>query len=98
MAKLTVKTIEAARPKESAYKLTVDTGLYIRVPISGDKRWIVKYVIDGKQREARLPKPYGANGPGLMSLADAVTENQRVQSLARAGVDFQEQDAQAVAQ
>ncbi|MGJ7506845.1 tyrosine-type recombinase/integrase [Variovorax sp. GT1P44] len=93
MAKLTVKAIEAARPKVAPYKLTVDTGLYIRVSTSGEKRWIVKYMIDGKQREARLPKPYGANGPGLMSLADAVTENQRIQSLARAGTDFQEQAA-----
>ncbi|VTU16562.1 Prophage CP4-57 integrase [Variovorax sp. SRS16] len=98
MAKLTVKAIESARPKAAPYKLTVDTGLYIRVSTSGEKRWVVKYVLDGKQREARLPKPYGANGAGVMSLADAVTENQRVQSLARAGIDFQEQATEALAQ
>lgn len=98
MAKLTVKAIEAARPKTAPYKLTVDTGLYIRVPIAGPKRWIVKYVIDGKQREARLPKPYGASGEGAMSLADALAENQRIQSLARAGVDFQVQAAEIISQ
>ena len=96
MAKLTVKAIESARPKTAPYKLTVDTGLYIRVSTSGEKRWIVKYVLDGKQREARLPKPYGANGEGAMSLADALSENQRIQSLARAGVDFQQQALDAI--
>ena len=96
MAKLTVRAIEMAKPRSAPYKLTVDTGLYIRVPLSGDKRWIVKYVIDGKQREARLPKPYGANAVGAMSLADAIAENQRIQSLARAGVDFQEQVSAAI--
>lgn len=96
MAKLTVRAIETAKPRSAPYKLTVDTGLYIRVPLSGDKRWIVKYVIEGKQREARLPKPYGANAVGAMSLADAIAENQRIQSLARAGVDFQEQASAAI--
>lgn len=94
MAKLTVKTIDAAKPQDKAYKLTVDTGLYIRVATSGKKRWIVKYVIDGKQREARLPTPYG-NGKGYMSLAQATAENARIQSLARDGVDFQVEKAQA---
>ncbi|RYH59603.1 MAG: site-specific integrase [Alcaligenaceae bacterium] len=96
MAKLTVRAIESAKPRSAPYKLTVDTGLYIRVPLSGDKRWIVKYVVAGKQREARLPKPYGANAVGAMSLADAIAENQRIQSLARAGVDFQEQASAAI--
>ncbi|MFZ3120359.1 MAG: Arm DNA-binding domain-containing protein, partial [Variovorax sp.] len=77
------------------YKLTVDTGLYIRVPISGDKRWIVKYVIDGKQREARLPKPYGNSGEGFMTLSAATAENARIQALARDGIDFQVQAAEA---
>ena len=89
MAKLTVRAIEAARPKAKPYKLTVDTGLYIRVAISGEKRWIIKYVVDGNQREARLPKPYGNNGDGFMTLSDATAENARVQALARDGIDIQ---------
>lgn len=94
MAKLTVRAIEAARPKAKPYKLTADTGLYIRVAISGEKRWIIKYVVNGKQREARLPKPYGNSGEGFMTLSDATAENARVQALARDGIDFQVQAAE----
>jgi len=97
MAKLTVRAIEAARPRATPYKLTVDTGLYIRVAANGEKRWLVKYVVDGKQREARLPKPYGSGGEGFMGLADATAENARIQSLARSGLDFQQQAADALA-
>lgn len=95
MAKLTARAIEAAKPRATPYKITVDTGLYIRVAANGEKRWIVKYMVNGKQREARLPKPYGPSGEGLMGLADTTAENARIQSLARAGVDFQEQAAEA---
>ncbi|MGH8819991.1 MAG: Arm DNA-binding domain-containing protein, partial [Rhodoferax sp.] len=59
MAKLTVRAIETSRPRAKPYKLTVDTGLYVRVAVNGEKRWIIKYVVDGKQRESRLAKPYG---------------------------------------
>ena len=90
MPKLTVRAIEAAKPKMKEYKLTVDRGLYLRVAPDGVKTWLVRYVVDGKQRQARLPRPYGV-GEACMSLADAVAENARIQSLARAGVDFQEQ-------
>lgn len=91
MAKLTVRAIEAAKPRTTAYKLTADTGLYIRVAVSGEKRWIIKYVVEGKQREARLPKPYGSSGEGFMTLGNATAENARIQALARAGIDFQVQ-------
>lgn len=94
MARLTVRAIEAARPRAKPYKLAADTGLYIRVAISGEKRWIIKYVVDGKQREARLPKPYGSSGDGFMGLGEATSQNARIQALAREGIDFQ---AQAIA-
>ncbi len=42
MAKiLTIKAIEAAKPKEQEYKLTIDRGLYIRVATNGVKTWLV---------------------------------------------------------
>lgn len=93
MARLTVRALDAAKPKDRPYKLTVDTGLYIRVATNGEKRWLVKYVIDGKQREMRLPAPYG-NGDGFMSLAQAVAENARIQALARDAIDVQVQKEQ----
>ena len=88
MAKLTVRALDAAKPRAKPYKLTVDKGLHLRIATDGEKRWIVKYTVDGKQREARLPCPYGF-GEGFLSLAEAVAENARIQSLARDGIDYQ---------
>jgi len=97
MATITIKALEAAtKPRADEWKFTVEKNLYIRVAPDGVRTWLVRYVIDGKQKQARLPQPYGS-GPGCMSLADAVSENQRIQSLARAGVDFQEQAADMLA-
>ena len=96
MPRLTVKAIEAAKPNAAEYKLTVERALYLRVAPSGVKTWVVRYVVNGKQRQARLPQPYGASGDGFMSLANAVAENARIQSLARDGIDFQEQRAEAM--
>lgn len=95
MAKLTSKTIEAAKPRSTPYKFAVDTGLHVRVAVNGEKRWVVKYAVHGKQIEARLPKPFG-HGQGFMGLAAASAENARIQSLARAGVDFRQQAADAL--
>ncbi|GAA4340705.1 site-specific integrase [Variovorax defluvii] len=96
MAKLTVRGIEALKPKKAGYKVTADRGLYVRVAPDGSKTWLVRYVVAGKQIQARLPRAYGSSGAdGHMSLAQAVAENARVQSLARDGIDFQVQRAEA---
>lgn len=96
MAKLTVRGIEALKPKDTAYKVTADRGLYLRVAPDGTKTWLVRYVVAGNQIQARLARPYGSSGTdGHMSLAQAVTENARIQSLAREGIDFQVQRAEA---
>lgn len=94
MAKLTFRAIESAKPKGEPYKLNVETGLFIRISKDGEKRWLVKYTVNGKQRDAWLPMPFGI-GSGFMSLAEAIAENGRIRSLARAGVDFKEQEEKA---
>lgn len=91
MKALTVKSIDAAKPKEAEYKLTVDRGLYIRVAPNGVKTWLVRYVVDGKQKQFRLPKPYGTSGDGFMSLSDARMLNASIQALAKTGIDYQDQ-------
>lgn len=96
MAKLTFRAIEAAKPKDKPYKLGVDTGLFIRVGIDGEKRWLVKYTVNGKQRDAWLPKPFG-NGAGFMSITEAIAENGRIRSLARSGIDFKAEEEKAKA-
>ncbi len=95
MAKLTVRGIEALKPKAAGYKVTADRGLHLRVAPDGSKVWLVRYVVGGKQIQARLPRPYGYDGEGYMSLAQAVSENARIQALARDGIDFQEKQAEA---
>jgi integrase len=96
MAKLTVRGIEALKPKTASYKVTVDRGLYLRVAPDGTKTWLLRYVVDGHQIQARLPRPYGSSGEGgHMSLAQATAENARIQALARDGIDFQVQRAEA---
>ena len=94
MSKLTVRGIEALRPKTTEYKVAVDRGLHLRVAPDGRKTWHVRYVIGGSQIQAKLPRPYGSSGEGFMSLADAVSENARIQALARDNIDFQLQSAE----
>ncbi len=96
MAKLSVRSIEALKPKSVSYKVTAERGLYLRMAPDGTKTWLVRYVVAGKQIQTRLPRPYGSGGAeGYLSLAQAVSENARIQALARDGVDFQVQRAEA---
>lgn len=93
---LSAKSLELAKAKDQPYKITVDKGLHLRVATTGEKRWIVKYVVQGKQREARLPMPFGKQSESFMGLAEARAENLRIQALARAGTDYQQAAAEAV--
>jgi integrase len=102
MAKLNVQQIEALKATDKPYKRSVDTGLLIRVAADGTKTWIVQYVVDGRQRDYRLPRPYGkVTDAGHLALKDARTEAEHIRALARAGIDYQvqqEQVRQAAAQ
>ncbi|MCL2591158.1 MAG: tyrosine-type recombinase/integrase [Betaproteobacteria bacterium] len=86
---LTVKELDAARPADKPYKLTVARGLQLRVAVDGTKRWLVTYIVRGKRRELRLAGEYG-NVAGRTSLADAKHEAEEIRKLARGGVDIQE--------
>ena len=86
---LTSKSIESLKPKDKEFKVTVDRGLYLRIAPSGVKTWLVRYVVDGYQKQYRLPKPFGPSGDGFMSLLEAKAFNARIQSLARDSVDYQ---------
>lgn len=95
MAKIhTIKEIESAKPSHKEYKITVDRGLYIRVATNGVKTWLVRYVVGGKQKQYRLPKPYGTTGDGYMSLVEAKALNATIQALAKSAIDYQEQEAE----
>lgn len=101
MGKLTVRGIAAAKGKDKPYKLMDGDGLQLRVATDGGKTWLVRYFIDRKERQYRLPKAYGeAGGAGYCSLHDARQEAARIQTLARQGIDIQiklQEDAEAAA-
>lgn len=93
---VTSKSIENAKPKSKGYKFPVDGNLFIWVQTNGNKTWNVRYVVNGKQLSARLPKLFGTSGEGYMSLAEAKATNAQIQSLARNGIDFKLQRAEEV--
>lgn len=99
MGKLTVRGIENSKPKDKAYKLMDGDGLQLRVATDGDKTWLVRYVINGTERQYRLPKLYrDIGGEGFYSLQGARDEASKIRALARQGVDYQimlEQELQA---
>lgn len=96
MAKLTVQQIAALKAKDKPYKINADTGLQLRVASSGSKIWVVQYVVGGKQREYRLPRPFGLSTNDVqLSLADARLEAAKIRAVARSGIDFQIQLVEA---
>lgn len=62
---LTIKQIDAAKPKEKPYRLLDGNGLYLYVPVSGKKVWQLRYKIDGKEKVMTVGKY------PLMSLQEA---------------------------
>jgi integrase len=89
MPTLTVKAINALKPRERAYKIVIDKGLQLRVAPDGIKTFLVRYTVKGceKERQYTLPKTYG-EGTGQLMLASACAEAHRIRALARDGLDW----------
>ncbi len=47
---LTIKQVEAAKPKEKPYRVLDSGGLYLYVPVSGKKVWQLRYQLDGREK------------------------------------------------
>lgn len=62
---LTIKQIEAAKPKDKPYRLLDSNGLYLYVPVTGKKVWQLRYKLDGKEKVLTVGKY------PLMSLQEA---------------------------
>lgn len=62
---LTIKQIDAAKPKDKPYRLLDSNGLYLYVPVTGKKVWQLRYKLDGKEKVLTVGKY------PLMSLQDA---------------------------
>lgn len=62
---LTIKQIDAAKPKDKPYRLLDGNGLYLYVPVTGKKVWQLRYKLDGKEKVMTVGKY------PLMSLQEA---------------------------
>src|SRR4249920_720621 len=95
MAVLNVRTIEAIKPRDKPFKVTIDRGLQLRMAPDGRRTLLVRYTVKGYpgERQYSLPREYG-DGPGQIKLADAKAEAARIRALARDGIDWPEQQAQ----
>lgn len=93
MPLLTVRAVDAHKPRERAYKLTLDRGLQLRIAPDGTRTLLVRYTVKGSEveRQYRLPQEYG-EGPGQMKLAAACAEAARIRALARDGIDWPAQE------
>ncbi|MFM0015348.1 tyrosine-type recombinase/integrase [Paraburkholderia sediminicola] len=99
MGRLTARTIETTKPRAKPFKLTDGDGLQLRVATDGVKTWLCRYMIGGKERQYRLPEPYG-DGPGRIGLKDARGRAAEIRALARLGIDYQQrlEDERAAAE
>lgn len=93
MPLLTVRAIDAHKPKAEPYKLTLDRGLQLRIAPDGARTLLVRYTVKGTagERQHRLSQEYG-EGPGQIRLAAACAEAARIRALARDGVDWPGQE------
>lgn len=62
---LTIKQIDAAKPKDKPYRVLDSNGLYLYVPVTGKKVWQLRYKLDGKEKVLTVGKY------PLMSLQEA---------------------------
>lgn len=82
---LTVKQIEAARPKEKSYRLADAGGLFLFIPPTGKKVWRMRYRFEGKEKTLVIgPHPE-------ISLTEARARQSEAKMKLLAGVDPAEQ-------
>lgn len=88
MGKLTVKKIDNTKPKDQPFKISDGDGLQLRIASDGTKTWLVRYMLDGRERQYRLPENYG-DGKGMLGLKQAREQSVLIRSMARQGIDIQ---------
>ena len=82
---LTVRTIEAAKPKAARFRLSDGGGLLLEVRPGGSKGWVCRVTVNGRRRDVGL---------GIwpdVGLADARTKARETRQQARSGLDPVEQ-------
>lgn len=94
MPLLTYRAIESHKPKATAYRITIDRGIQLRIAPDGLRTVLVRNTVKGTKGEQQytLPQEYG-DAPGQIKLADACAEGQRIRALARSGIDWPAEEA-----
>jgi integrase len=82
---LTVRTIEAAKPKTARFRLSDGGGLLLEVRPGGSKGWVCRVTVDGRRRDVGL-----GTWPDV-GLADARLKAGEARRQARSGLDPVEQ-------
>lgn len=78
---LTVKEVEKASPREKAWKLTDERGLYLSISPAGSKRWHCRYSFRGEKKKISFgPFPE-------VSLKAARAKRDEARALVAAGID-----------
>ena len=83
---LTVKKLQAAKPREVDYYLRDGAGLFVRVYPSGRKAFVYRFEVDGRTRKVEHEKAFGT-GPDTLSLEQARTWRAEQHALRLAGRD-----------
>jgi integrase len=81
MPKLDVKTLDALKPREKAFRVSDGGGLLLDVRPTGAKVWLVRLTVDGKRRDM------GLGGYPLVSLKAARQEAEKARRMATQGTD-----------
>jgi Arm DNA-binding domain len=86
MPLMTVRAVEAFRPKTEPYKITLDRGLQLRIAPDGKRTLLVRYTVKGSdtERQYRLRQEYG-DAPRQLKLSAACVEAGRIRALAHKG-------------
>ena len=78
---LDVKTVEAAKPRASMYRMSDGGGLLLVVKPSGAKMWVARLTVDGKRRDM------GLGGFPAVSLREARERAAEARKTASSGAD-----------
>jgi integrase len=78
---LDVKTIDALRPRQGAYRVSDGGGLLLEVKPSGAKVWLCRVTVDGKRRDM------GLGGYPAVLLKDARAAARKAREVAASGAD-----------
>lgn len=99
MTTLTVQAIQRLQPEATYKKYNVSQGLFVGVASSGEKTFIVRYSVNSKQIDYRLPRPFGLKSDAAhISLMDARAKAAEIRAMGKQGIDYQkklEADAKA---